>query len=107
MTQVTRPNGIPADTPRILKIDPAGPPRPFSASVANAPLWRGDYWNVTQKAAEKSQDERAGGGPVSQARLDVEEDIELVVRDAFALARNRMLHLVESGELSIEGGDDQ
>jgi hypothetical protein len=95
MTQPTRPQGIPEDTPRILRLDPAGPQQPIGEALRNPKLWYStNKWNATQK----DRDERAGGGPVSEARLEVEEDIETVVRDAFEMARNRLFQRVEGGE---------
>lgn len=90
MSQPTRPANLPEGTPRFIQLDPDGPQKGLEKLESR--LWK------FQPTAKKASDDRAGGGVVSQARLDVEDDIEKAIEEAFTIARDNLMRRVEGGQ---------
>lgn len=90
---VQRPADLDPSIPRTIVLDPSGPPS-FSKLGG---LWDPKAPLPTKAKTKAAEDRRAGGGPVSEARLDVEDDVEKVIEEAFTIARDRMMRRIEGG----------
>lgn len=91
----TRPADLDPSIPRTVVLDPSGPP---NFLLVGSGLWDPKAPLPTKPTKTKAaEDKRAGGGPVSEARLDVEDDVEKVIEEAFTIARDRMMRRIEGG----------
>lgn len=90
----TRPAGLDPKIPRRVLLDPDGPPNLLKLGSSH---WDPKAPLPTKPREKAAEDKRAGGGPVSEARLDVEDDVEKVIEEAFTIARDRMKRRLEGG----------